>query len=142
VNNLIRELFPDNWKEMLALRAKGLKSSSAEMARVAPPIFQYVALYGRKNQDSPPPGSQFFNPEISLAIMGADMDFTLSGDAAHFDYRHGLGLVKIPILILSGRADLVITPQQAEEIHDVAPLPGSSYSTGADTSVFPSRPTR
>jgi proline iminopeptidase len=49
------------------------------------------------------------------------MDFNLSGDAAHFDCRNGLGLVKIPNLILNGRADLVITPRQAEEIHDVAP---------------------
>jgi proline iminopeptidase len=121
VNGLIRELFPDNWNEIQALRAKGFKSSSAEMGKVAPPILRYLTRYHREDENPPSPNSQAFNPEISLAIMGADMDFELSGDAAHFDWRKGLGQVEDPILILNGRADLLITPRQAEEIRDAAP---------------------
>lgn len=62
------------------------------------------------------PGDEIYNPEIAVAIMGSDMDFKLSGEAASFDWRSGLHSLKAPILVLNGRADLVITPRQAEEM--------------------------
>lgn len=117
---LEQDLFPENWKRIEVLRSRGLVSSSPEMAKASPPILEYVTLYERKSADQPPPADAF-NPDLSLAIMGNDMDFKLAGEAANFDWRPGLRRLNAPVLVLNGRADLLITPRQAEEISSAAP---------------------
>lgn len=119
---LMADLYPDNWKKMEALHAKGLKSSSPEIMQVEPDLFALVFFYQRRNTSKLVPASEStLNPEISVAIMGKDMDFKLSGEAADFDWHAGLKALQLPILIVNGRADLVVTPRQAEEVAAAAP---------------------
>jgi pimeloyl-ACP methyl ester carboxylesterase len=49
------------------------------------------------------------------------MDFKLSGEGATFDWRLGLKSLKLPILILNGRADLCVPVRQAQELAKAAP---------------------
>jgi proline iminopeptidase len=119
---LMADLFPDNWKKMEELHAKGLKSTSSELSQAEPDIFAIAFFYQRENTSKlVPAGENTMNPEISIAIMGKDMDFKLGGEAANFDWHAGLRSLRVPILIVNGRADLVVTPRQAEELASAAP---------------------
>jgi pimeloyl-ACP methyl ester carboxylesterase len=50
-----------------------------------------------------------------------NMDLKPTGEGADFDWRAGLRSLKLPILILNGRADLAVTPRQAQQLVDAAP---------------------
>jgi pimeloyl-ACP methyl ester carboxylesterase len=119
---MMADLFPDNWEKMKTLHAKGLQSTSNEIMQAEPDLFALVYFYQRENTSKLVPASEStLNPEISIAIMGKDMDFKLSGEAANFDWHAGLKSLHLPILILNGRADMVVTPRQAEQLRDAAP---------------------
>ncbi len=119
---LMADLFPDNWRKMEELHAQGLTSTSREFMQAEPDLFALAYFYQRENASKlVPPSDSTLNPEISIALMGKDMDFKLSGEAANFDWHVGLKSTRLPILILNGRADMVVTPRQAEQLRDAAP---------------------
>ena len=121
-NRITAELYPENWKKIEQLRARGVKSTAPEMMQVSPDLFALLFFYQRESTSKlVPAGDSTLNSEISISIMGKDMDFQLSGEAATFDWHAGLGSLKLPILIMNGRADLVVTPRQAEALAEAAP---------------------
>ena len=121
-NRMTAELYPENWRKIEQLRAKGVKSTAPEMMQVSPDLFALLFFYQRDNAGTlVPPSDSTLNSDISISIMGKDMDFELSGEAANFDWHAGLKSLRLPILILNGRADLVVTPRQAEQLAKAAP---------------------
>jgi proline iminopeptidase len=119
-----KEFFPENTDRMAELQAQGAGSMSPEMAKASPDPAKVTAhffFYDRSNAHYIVFNDTTFNPEVSSAIGGDNMDVTVGGDLAHFDFRNTLRSLRVPILIMAGREDGVVLPRLAQELRRAAP---------------------
>jgi len=133
-NYEIRQQYPETWKKLQELRARGLRSSAPE----------HQALY-----NSVPLGLFYFhdaskirllenesgNEDVYYAIAGDDAEFKIGGDIAKLDFRADLPKLTMPILIIAGRFDRVSIPRYAVEFQKL--LPKARFVVFEESGHFP-----
>jgi len=123
----IQQFFPEFWAELLPLRGKGLLSSSSEIQQVDAKYFLQVLqkfyFYNPQNAKSIAPywNEHNFSPEQWNAVAGPDADFHVGGDLAKLDFRSQLSSLKMPVLVIAGRADGIVLPRLTEKFKTYAP---------------------
>jgi proline iminopeptidase len=119
-----RLFFPESTDSVAALKARGLGSEAPEVMAASPnpgQVMAHLFFYDRSNLRKLFSPDSSFNPEVMTAIGGQDMDDSVGGELAHFDFRESLRSVSVPILILAGRADGVVLPRLARELWRASP---------------------
>ena len=119
VNQAIQHQFPEIWEKIQALRARGLHQTDKELSDVMQGVPEELLYYA--NVTNAGRLGVEFNPEVSLGLGGDDPDFAVGGDIARLDFRKELKNVKVPMLVLAGRYDRVITPRFTLQYKEYAP---------------------
>jgi proline iminopeptidase len=106
VNAALRAHFPERWAELLALRARGVRSlDEGYQAR-------YADLLARLEWFEPDRRPRLhhddFNPEVYAGVVGEDPEWRVSGTMAGFDPC--LARVRAPTLVVTGRWDRLTPP--------------------------------
>lgn len=116
--------FPELWRQILALRKKGVKSSAKAYGelygRCGADIYWYDADNESKMFHSRDP-KDGGNGDVYLAMLGDDPEWVVKGTMKSFDPRRKLRSVKVPMLVCVGRYDRVATPKVAYELSRLYP---------------------
>jgi proline iminopeptidase len=118
LNQEIRKQLPDAWARIQEVRARGLRSSSAEHQSV------YGVPHGLYfHHDDPAYRSLplLVEPSVYYSILGEDADFVIRKDVASLDFRPALKSLGTPILILAGRFDQISLPEFSQQTKKVLP---------------------
>jgi proline iminopeptidase len=119
-NREIRDQYPEVWKELQELRAKGDRSSTQDHQELYDQVPQGLFYF----YDASKGQSVIFeaaNDAVYYTIAGSDADFLIGGDIAALDFRADLQKLKMPMLILAGRFDRISMPRYASEYKRYAP---------------------
>jgi proline iminopeptidase len=114
IDNVNRELaaqFPEVWEQLLAIRARGVRSLDPryqELVATILPDLNWVDPWGH-----PRLAEGTFSEEVYRAFIGDDPEWTVSGTLA--GYEPDLADVRMPVLVVTGRYDRVTTPRVAYE---------------------------
>jgi proline iminopeptidase len=130
-NHEIECNYPEIWKELMALRKKGLISSDPVHQKLYGQV-PYGFLYAynpskfegednRTPSEKSIPHPHKFNSALYYQLVGADGDFVVGGDIGKMDFRKDLGQLKMPLLIYTGRYDRVAIPKFALQYKEYAP---------------------
>lgn len=84
-------------------------------------VMAHFFFYDRSNLAKLNQANDQFNGQVMTAIGGEDMDNTLGGELAHFDFHGKFQSPPFPMLILAGRGDGVVLPQLARDLAAAAP---------------------
>jgi proline iminopeptidase len=127
LNDQIQQFFPEFWTQLMPLRARGLLSSSQEIQKVYAPYFLPVLerfyFYNPQNARIIAPywNEHNFSPEQWNAVAGPAADFNVGGDLRKLNFGSRLSSLKIPVLVIAGRADGIVMPRLAERLRTCAP---------------------
>ena len=118
VNAELARLFPEAWREILELRARGTKSLDEryqELVSLVLPDLEWVEPWNHPPLDRPEHG-RGFEPVVYEAMIGTDPEWEVTGTLEAYDRTAELG--RLPeTLVLTGRYDRLTPPGLAEEIH-------------------------
>jgi proline iminopeptidase len=123
--NLNRELanqLPEVWERILALRAKGVRSTDPELQQEFAVGAKLVRFYDPDNAAllATEPGAR--NLELYPLFCGDDVDFVIGGEVARIpDFRSRLGGLTVPLMVLAGRYDRALYPALQQDFARFAP---------------------
>jgi proline-specific peptidase len=123
--NINRELanqFPEVWDEILALRARGVRSTDERIQKLYRVHAPLVRFYNPDHASRLPsePGSR--NGELYPLFVGDDVEFFIGGEVARIpDFRPRLAELAMPVLVLAGRYDRALYPAGQREFTRYAP---------------------
>jgi proline iminopeptidase len=123
--NINRELelqYPEVWDQILALRAKGVRSTDPRVQQLYGVHARLVRFYDPDNAAKLPsePGSK--NAELYPVFAGDDVEFFIGGEVARLpDFRPRLHELGMPVLILAGRYDRALCPRYQLDFKRYAP---------------------
>ncbi|MDX6258362.1 MAG: hypothetical protein QOH84_50 [Kribbellaceae bacterium] len=123
--NINRELanqFPEVWERILALRAKGVRSTDPELQQEFAAATRLVRFYNPDNVGLlvTEPGAR--NLELYPLFCGEDVDFIIGGEVARLpDFRPRLRELTLPLMVLAGRYDRALYPALQEQFVRFAP---------------------
>jgi proline iminopeptidase len=124
VNHELRERHPEIWRELLALRARGIRSSDdrygALLARVLPEL-EWASPERAPALARPRDPHDEFVPAAYVGLVGDDHEWSVTGTLAGFDPTPAMASLALPVLVLTGRHDRVTTPAVAWVIADALP---------------------
>ncbi len=117
-NEQVKNQYPEVWQRTLKLRERGFRSSAPEHQRaydVSPALFYF---FNGSNV-----GKTVFeiNYEVYYGMTGEDADFYLGTAFAKIDFRPHLKDLPMPLLVLAGRFDRILTPQYTLQFKQFAP---------------------
>ena len=119
LNREIHNQYPEVWKKMEQLRAKGFVTCSKEYQSVPdvplPLLYFYNGENAKKLVDSP------FSMDVVCAVAGPNFDVSFEGDMGKIDFRKELKQITVPTLILAGRYDRVLFPWFSLQYKQYAP---------------------
>jgi len=133
-NYEIRQQYPETWKKLQELRARGLHSSAPEHQE----IYNSVPLglfYFHDASNIKLLANDTGNEDVYYAIAGEDAEFTIGGDIAKLDFRADLPKLTMPILVIAGRFDRVSIPRYALEFKKL--LPKADFVVFEESGHFP-----
>lgn len=118
--------YPEKWAKLLALRAKGVKSSEEAYRDLYDPL-ESLYWFDEKNGEKMfrSGDKSGFNPEVYEAMLGDDPEWTVQGTMKSYDPRPKMKDLHMPVLICVGRWDRVATPKSALEMKTLLPAPTS-----------------
>jgi proline iminopeptidase len=120
-NNELRNQFPETWEKIQQVREQGFNTCSKEYQDVSdfPPAF--LMFYNASSFDKLIEGGGSLNNDVYCAIVGEDADFVVSGEIGKLDFRQDLRKLSMPMLILAGRFDRVVSPRWMVQYKRYAP---------------------
>jgi proline iminopeptidase len=122
INREIANQYPEVWERILALRARGVRSTDPRMQTLYAVHAPLVRFF---NPDAAAkllsePGSR--NAALYPAFVGDDVEFFVGGEVARLpDFRPRLHELRMPTLILAGRYDRALYPAYQYEFARYAP---------------------
>ena len=122
INAELAKQHPDVWDRIMALRARGLKSTDPELAGQFAAAARLVRFYHPDHADllASEPGAR--NLELYPLFAGADVDFIIGGEVARIpDFRPRLSEITVPVMVLAGRYDRALYPRLQRQFTDYAP---------------------
>lgn len=126
-NYHIQKSYPEVWSRLMELRKK-MSSNTSEWRSVYDPCIgnlywfsttkmkKYQAAYKKIREPE-----DVFSESVYYSIIGSDPDFQVNGTMKDLDLRASLKFLKVPTLVLCGRADRIATVKQAMEIQNAIP---------------------
>jgi proline iminopeptidase len=117
----IRNQYPDVAAKLDAFREAGVPSGANEVLAADETPYALSWFYTPQNEDKLQSAPGSFNADVYRAIGGMDVDRKVGGDAAALDFRPKLKTLKMPILIIAGRFDRVLTPRWTEQFKTYCP---------------------
>ena len=129
-NQHLQTQHPRVWRELLALRERGLLSSDPAYQALSEPLLDplYWHDLGKRERSapkSPQPALDRRNVTLYNAMLGADPEWKVGGSLAGIELLPALPRIQAPALVLTGRADRICPPHLAEEM--AAALPRSEF---------------
>lgn len=122
INRELKRQFPEVWEEVLKLRSQGVRSTDPRMQalyRVHSPLVRFYNPDHASRLLSDPWSR---NAELYRVFVGDDVEFCIGGEVAKLpDFRPRLHELQAPTLILAGRYDRALYPQQQREFQRFAP---------------------
>lgn len=125
VNRFVENQYPDVWRKLQAMRARGVRSCAPEYQELYGSVIGQVywhdpAMRARRAAASTDPrdGS---HGNVYCDMIGDDPEMKVGGAMAAYDVRPALARVHVPTLITAGRFDIVCPPVVAFEIRDAFP---------------------
>lgn len=120
VNAELARLFPAEWRELLALRDRGVRSLDPGYQAIVGLVLEDLEWFDpphrpRLTQVEPGRG---FNQDVYEAVVGEDPEWSVTGSLAGYDRSSELSCLP-PTLVVSGRYDRLTPPAVALEIHDL-----------------------
>ncbi len=126
-NRRIQESYPGVWKKLYQMRAES-KSNTIAWRKLYDPCIEnlYWNSVEKKKKffrkyETIKAGADQFADEVYYAMIGEDPDVEVGGTMKDFDLRSDLDKIRVPALILAGRADQIATVRQAAEIQELIP---------------------
>jgi len=117
--------YPEIWAQLLALRAKGVKSCSKDYqdlyGQTEGDMYWYDPANARKRKPFSTDLRDRFRPDVYCDMIGDDSEVKVGGAMASFDARPALAAVQVPTWISVGRFDRISVPKVAYEIRDAFP---------------------
>jgi proline iminopeptidase len=116
---LVRTYYPELWKKISALRARGLRESDKELANAYGEIPEALLYYanvsnaGRLVLD--------YNFDVALGLGGPDPDFVVGGEIAGLDLVPRLKSIVTPTLVIAARHDRVALPYRTLRYKEFLP---------------------
>lgn len=115
----LARLFPEAWEEILALRARGVRSLDdryQELVGLVLPDLEWVDPWNHP-QLNRPDHDRGFERAVYEAIIGSDPEWEVTGTLAGYD--RGNELAQLPdTLVVTGRYDRLTPPAVAHEIYE------------------------
>ena len=117
-NEQVKNQYPEVWERTQDLRGRGLRSSAPEHQRVyniSPALFYFF--------DGSNVSKTVFeiNQEVYYGMTGEDADFRLGPALAGIDFRGQLKNLRMPVLVLAGRFDRILSPLYTQQFNQYAP---------------------
>jgi proline iminopeptidase len=122
VNAALRSQFPERWEEILALRARGIRSADDAYGALYDELLadlEWVDPSGRPRLDHDEHNAM--NLDVYTAIVGEDPEWEVTGTMTAFDPAPRLGEIGCPVLLVTGRWDRLTTPALTRRIRDAFP---------------------
>jgi proline iminopeptidase len=125
VNRFVENQYPDVWRQLQAMRARGVRSCAAEYQELYGSVIGQLywhdpAMRPRRPAASVDPrdGS---HGNVYCDMIGDDSEVKVGGAMASYDVRPALARVHVPTLVTAGRFDVVCPPVVALQIRDAFP---------------------
>jgi proline iminopeptidase len=119
VNLELQRLFPDEWRRILRLRERGVRSLDPEyqalVARVLPDL-EWVDPWGHPPLEQP--GDSGFEERVYSSVIGADPEWEVEGTLRGYDPLPRLQEIRAQTLVISGRYDRLTPPSVAQAIFE------------------------
>jgi proline iminopeptidase len=119
VNAELQRLFPAEWREILELRAAGVRSLDdryQQLVASVVPDLEWVDPWGHPPLNRPD-HDRAFAAEVYEAVVGPDPEWEVTGTLAGYDRT--AELADLPeTLVVSGRYDRLTPPVIAEEVYE------------------------
>lgn len=119
VNVSIRDLCPEIWEQLMALRARGIRSSAPEHLKLISQVPEALLYIANVTNTGKTPVE--INPDVYFGIGGDDVDFQVGGSIAALDFRARLRELAMPVLITASRFDRVVLPRYTLQYPRLAP---------------------
>ena len=120
-NHEMKNLFPERWQKILALREQGRRSNDPEIDGLFGVPMALVYFYDGSNQSKLMGNDTLWNSDVFYAIAGENVSFMVGGDIYDFDTREQLKNLKMPLLIMAGRWDRLVAPRYSIKFKKYAP---------------------
>jgi proline iminopeptidase len=118
VNAELARLFPNEWRELLELRADSVTSLDdryQDLIALVLPDLEWTDPWDHPRLN-PPDHDHAFELAVYRAIVGSDPEWEVTGSMRGYDRTDELHLLP-DTLVVSGRYDRLTPPQVADEIH-------------------------
>ncbi|WP_374349059.1 alpha/beta fold hydrolase [Chitinimonas sp.] len=118
LNRAIAEQYPAHWDKLEAMYAQGVKSGSEAYqnlyGEVADNVYWFDPRNAAKRYRSPDPRDAF-RGAVYAAFMGDDSERVVNGALKGYDLRPRMAALQLPVLVITGRRDIVASPRIAAE---------------------------
>jgi proline iminopeptidase len=125
VNHFVQNQYPEVWRQLTQLRARGVRSCAEEYQSVYGEVIGGLYWFDPKQVGSRKPVStderDRFRIGVYCDMIGDDPEITVGGAMASFDARPALAGVRVPTLVTVGRHDPISSPRVAFEIGEAFP---------------------
>jgi proline iminopeptidase len=122
INAELERQFPETWAQILALRAQGHTSSSPQMQALFAVHAPLIRWYDAGKAATLPREEGSMNRALYYVFAGDDIEFAIGGEVAKLpDFRPRLKELAMPVMILAGRYDRALYPQQQLEFKTYCP---------------------
>jgi proline iminopeptidase len=123
-NHVIKENYPEVWKELMNYREQGGISSDSIHQNIYNQVpggifFDYNPNNFLHLSEQPYPNT--FNAKLYYQLVGKDGDFIVGNDIGNFDFRKELKELKMPTLIYGGRYDRIAMPSMMVKYKEYCP---------------------
>lgn len=119
VNTSIRDLCPELWDQLMALRARGVRSRDPEHLTLIGQVPEAIFYLANVANTGKTPVE--INPDVYFGIGGDDVDFQVGGSIAALDFRSRLKELQMPVLVTASRFDRVVLPRYTVLYRQYAP---------------------
>lgn len=121
--HILETQYPELWRELLALRGRGVKSLAPEVQEIIGKLEGELFWANRLEVPKLTRGSgeRGLNLDVYRAIVGDDPEWEITGSLRGYDPAPRLATLRTPTWVVTGRFDRVATPQMAYELRDAFP---------------------
>ena len=122
INREIALQCPDQWSTIERMHAEGIPSTHPTMAALFGGAAKLIRFFNPDNARLLASEPSARNAPLYPLFCGEDVDFEVDGQIAHIpDFRERLGDIAAPLLVLAGRFDRALYPEQQRQVVARAP---------------------
>lgn len=123
-NAFVRSQYPEVWRQLVDLRARGVKSSDDRYESLFGSTLDTLFWFDVANQTKMFASSDARdkpNADVYTAMMGDDPEVAVGGTMRGYDPSPSMKNFAVPTLIVVGRQDRILPPVVAQALYDAFP---------------------